>query len=136
MNESEQTLLFENFTKIGFDGLQLMPGQYAAYLDNSEAFKEKWGHIRCVNFGLISAGTLDEIGQCALRRVIKFASSVEAERVVFWVRERSIFGGSPKQLRRLNIMVGFVLMRRVVLAFLTVWRSATCLFSAYSLTSK
>lgn len=79
----EQEDLFSGFRAAGYDGLQLKGGQYVPYLDEPERFRAEWGAIPGVASALIYGGVLDGPGQNGLRRVIKFAQTVGAERIVF-----------------------------------------------------
>jgi sugar phosphate isomerase/epimerase len=81
--DAEQRLLFSSFRSAGFDGLQLKSGQYQRYLDDPERFRRDWGSDDNSVSALITGGTLDDAGIAALRRVMAFAHSVAAERVVF-----------------------------------------------------
>ncbi|QSO49272.1 sugar phosphate isomerase/epimerase family protein [Alicyclobacillus mengziensis] len=82
-NVVEQDELFERFWSAGFDGLQLKPNQYRAYLEDPQAFLERWGRVAGVSSALISAGTLDDEGLSFLQSVLRFAGVVGSERVVF-----------------------------------------------------
>lgn len=81
--DEDTRLLFENFRKIGYDGLQLKAGQYMSYLDDPDRFLAEWGqHPNCAS-ALISWGPLDDDGLARLRKVYKFGEKVGTEIVVF-----------------------------------------------------
>lgn len=79
----EQSVLFQEYRAIGYDGLQLKWGQYASYLNEPERFLEAWGHLPGVGSALIAGGSLDEEGVQRLRSIYRFASSIGTELIVF-----------------------------------------------------
>ena len=81
--DDEQRVLFRNFHQIGYDGLQLKRGQYARYLDEPRRFAEDWGEAPGVAAGLITGGRLDKDGIASLRKVLRFASAMGSDRVIF-----------------------------------------------------
>lgn len=97
--ETEQRELFSSFRAAGFQGLQLKAGQYERYLDAPLRFQEEWGDDPANTSALIAGGSLDEAGIQRLRRVIRFASAVRSERVVF-CHALSRRGLTPADLRR------------------------------------
>lgn len=82
-DEQQTRELFEGFKAAGYQGLQLKPAQYHAYLDEPEALLEAWPQLRGAVSGLICAGRLDEAGRTHLGRVCRFAGAVRAERIIF-----------------------------------------------------
>ena len=78
-DDAEQRRLFAGFRPSGFDGLQLKGGQYARYLSEPARFLAEWES----NAGLIYGGGLDPDGVAALRRVLKFAAAIQAEKLIF-----------------------------------------------------
>ncbi|SEO44732.1 Sugar phosphate isomerase/epimerase [Amphibacillus marinus] len=81
--DEEQENLFQQFRSIGYEGLQLKPAQYAAYVNDPNAFLRKWGYLDGIASALIAAGRLDEQNQAALRSLFTFAQQVGVERIVF-----------------------------------------------------
>lgn len=81
--DDEQRVLFQNFHPIGYDGLQLKRGQYAKYLDDPQRFADDWGKAPGLAAGLITGGRLDEDGIASLRKVLRFASAMGSDRVIF-----------------------------------------------------
>ncbi|ULL16733.1 sugar phosphate isomerase/epimerase [Paenibacillus sp. H1-7] len=79
----EQTLLIRNYGAAGYDGLQLKGGQYAAYLEQPEVFKEMWGNPSGLGSALITGGRLDASGIDQLRSIFRFASKIGTERIVY-----------------------------------------------------
>ncbi|NHN31676.1 sugar phosphate isomerase/epimerase family protein [Paenibacillus agricola] len=81
--EEEQTLLFQQYREIGYDGLQLKAKQYDPFLAEPEKFKETWGHLPGVGSALIAGGRLDEASIEQLRKVFRFASAIGTEMIVY-----------------------------------------------------
>lgn len=79
----EQSLLFQQYRAVGYDGLQLKGAQYAPYLNEPERFKEEWDHLPGVGSALITGGRLDEAGLEQLRKVFRFASGIGTDLVVY-----------------------------------------------------
>lgn len=79
----EQTLLFQQYGPVGYDGLQLKGPQYAPYLNEPKRFKEAWGHLPGIGSALITGGRLDEAGIEQLRKVFQFASGIGTELIVY-----------------------------------------------------
>ncbi|MDF2645418.1 MAG: Xylose isomerase domain protein barrel [Paenibacillus sp.] len=79
----EQTLLFQQYRAVGYDGLQLKGPQYGPYLNELERFKEAWGQLPGVGSALITGGRLDEAGTQQLRNVFRFASGIGTDLVVY-----------------------------------------------------
>jgi inosose dehydratase len=79
----EQTLLFQQYGAVGYDGLQLKAGQYSPYLAEPKKFKEAWGSLSGVGSALITAGTLDEASIGKLRSLFQFASVIGTELIVY-----------------------------------------------------
>ena len=82
-NMEEQSLLFQQYKAVGYDGLQLKGPQYAPFLNEPERFKEAWGHLPGVGSALITGGRLDESGMEQLRNVFRFASGIGTDLVVY-----------------------------------------------------
>lgn len=83
-SDAEEELLLATYRQCGYEGLQLKSRQYIKYLaDPGRA--EKMATDDPGKFsGLIFGGRLDDEGQEALREVVRFASRVSSERVIFW----------------------------------------------------
>ncbi|WP_199614143.1 sugar phosphate isomerase/epimerase family protein [Paenibacillus alkalitolerans] len=79
----EQMLLFEQYGAVGYDGLQLKGPQYLPFLNEPERFKEEWGRLPGVGSALITGGRLDEEGIEQLRKVLRFASGIGTDLIVF-----------------------------------------------------
>lgn len=79
----EQTLLFEQYRAVGYDGLQLKESQYAPFLTNPEGFLEAWGNLSGIGSALITGGNLNDASTEKLRHVFRFASAIGAERIVY-----------------------------------------------------
>ncbi|MBW5448443.1 TIM barrel protein [Cohnella sp. CFH 77786] len=79
----EQTVLFQQFRAIGYEGLQLKWGQYSPYLNEPERFLEAWGRFPGAGSALIAGGSLDEANVELIRRIFRFASSIGTDIVVF-----------------------------------------------------
>jgi len=82
-NAEEQTLLFQQYSAAGYDGLQLKATQYVPYISEPEKFKEAWGHLPGSGSALITGGTLDESSIERLRNLYRFASAVGTELIVY-----------------------------------------------------
>ena len=83
LGSDEQALLFSSFMRLGYDSLQLKPGQYQDFLNRPMDFLDLYALPRGSLSGLITASRLDQAGIDHVRAVIQFAAAVEAERVVF-----------------------------------------------------
>ena len=81
---NEMELLFSTYKQCGYHGLQLKSGQYLKYLPVPEKAEELAKHDPGMFSGIIFGGPLDDGGQTALREVVRFASRVSCERVIFW----------------------------------------------------
>ncbi|MFW6163786.1 MAG: sugar phosphate isomerase/epimerase family protein [Planctomycetota bacterium] len=79
--DEDTHLLMTRFRDVGYDGLQLKAGQYAAYLGEPERFLMDWGRQKGTASGLI-AGMADGGSVGELRRVFAFGRVVGAELVV------------------------------------------------------
>jgi inosose dehydratase len=79
----EQTLLFEQYRAVGYDGLQLKESQYAPFLTNPEKFIEAWGDFPGIGSALITGGNLNDASTEKLRHVFRFASAIGTERIVY-----------------------------------------------------
>ncbi|BFT74389.1 sugar phosphate isomerase/epimerase family protein [Paenibacillus sp. P36] len=79
----EQTLLFEQYRAVGYDGLQLKEAQYAPFLLKPESFIEAWGGLSGSSSALITGGNLDGASVEKLRNVFRFASAVGTELIVY-----------------------------------------------------
>ncbi|NRF96133.1 sugar phosphate isomerase/epimerase [Paenibacillus frigoriresistens] len=79
----EQIELFDNFSKLGYDGLQLKFSQYAPYLNDPERFLEQWGHLKGVGSALIIGGNLDPQNIELLRNIYGFARRIGSEKIVY-----------------------------------------------------
>lgn len=79
----EQTLLFEQYRAVGYDGLQLKESQYAAFMTKPESFREAWGDFPGISSALITGGSLDDASKEKLRNVFRFASAIGTERIVY-----------------------------------------------------
>lgn len=79
----EQTLLFERYRAVGYDGLQLKESQYAPFLTNPEKFIEAWGDLPGIGSALITGGNLNDASTEKLRNVFRFASAIGTERIVY-----------------------------------------------------
>ncbi|MBA2938820.1 sugar phosphate isomerase/epimerase [Paenibacillus sp. CGMCC 1.16610] len=79
----EQTLLFEQYGAVGYDGLQLKEAQYAPFLLKPEGFIEAWGGLSGSSSALITGGNLDDASVEKLRNVFHFASAVGTELIVY-----------------------------------------------------
>lgn len=82
-NRAEQSELIENYTGIGYQGLQLKAGQYMPYLDSPQQFCDEWGAHPGVAAGLITGGGLDDEGIAKLRKLFAFGGAVGTERIIF-----------------------------------------------------
>ncbi|ACT02605.1 sugar phosphate isomerase/epimerase family protein [Paenibacillus sp. JDR-2] len=82
-SEEECRDLFQEFTKAGYDGLQLKAGQYAPYLHQPERFLEEWGHKQGIGSALITGGHIDEQGVRQLRELFRFGKKIGTELIVF-----------------------------------------------------
>ncbi|MCB0114840.1 MAG: TIM barrel protein [Caldilineaceae bacterium] len=82
-DRSEQGELIENYSRIGYQGLQLKAGQYMPYVDTPQQFCDEWGAHAGVAAGLIFGGGLDDEGIARLRKLFAFGGAVGAERVIF-----------------------------------------------------
>lgn len=82
-SEEERNRLFNEYVKVGYDGLQLKAGQYAPYLDEPEFFVEEWGHREGIGAALIAGGNVDEKGISQLRGLFQFGQKIGTERIVF-----------------------------------------------------
>lgn len=79
----EQTLLFQQYRAVGYDGLQLKESQYAPYLTKPEGFIEAWGEFPGIGSALITGGKLDDASIEKLRNVFRFASAIGTELIVY-----------------------------------------------------
>lgn len=84
--EEDQTLIFQQYREIGYDGLQLKAKQYLPFLAEPAKFKETWGHLPGVGSALITGGKLDEANIKELKRVFRFASGIGTDLVVYCPR--------------------------------------------------
>lgn len=82
-DEAQRCVLFDNYQRIGYDGLELKCDQFADDLDDPQRFKDAWGDRPGVAAGLITGGRLDEEGLASLRQVFSFAAVVGAELVIY-----------------------------------------------------
>jgi inosose dehydratase len=82
-SSEDESVLFQNYKTIGYDGLQLKRNQYAPYIDQPERFNEKWGQYEKAASALITHGPLDEENIKELRKLYKFAEKVGTELIVF-----------------------------------------------------
>jgi inosose dehydratase len=80
--EEERELLFRSFRRVGYDGLQLKAGQYQDYLEAPQRFLDDWAQHEGVASALITGGNLAEESNEALRRVLRFASTVGSDLVI------------------------------------------------------
>jgi inosose dehydratase len=79
----EQSLLFQQYRAIGYDGLQLKASQYNPFLAEPEKFKEAWGHLPGVGSALVTGGKLDEANIEQLRSLFRFASAIGTDIIVY-----------------------------------------------------
>lgn len=79
----EQKLLFREFHKEGYDGLQLKSGQYAAFLGEPARFTAEWGELPGIASALITGGRLEEADIEQLRKVFSFAAHAGTELIVY-----------------------------------------------------
>jgi sugar phosphate isomerase/epimerase len=82
-SDEERNLLFNDYQKAGYAGLQLKGGQYAPYLLQPERFIEEWGHREGIASALITGGGLDEQGLRNLRELFQFGQKIGSEMIVF-----------------------------------------------------
>ena len=80
---TDQRLLFDRYRDLGYDGLQLKGGQYAAYLDRPDAFRSEWSADPAAVSSLITMNPLDPAGTDQLRAIARFAAATGSERIVF-----------------------------------------------------
>ena len=95
----EQTLLFQQYRAVGYDGLQLKGPQYGPYLNEPERFKEAWGQLPGVGSALITGGRLDEAGTSSLGKYF----GLPPESVRIWSYTAM---GFPELKLHLRIFVG------------------------------
>lgn len=82
-NADEQLTLFEHYSSIGYEGLQLKHSQYAPYVQEPERFLEQWGHLKGVGSAMIFGGSLDEANIAALRKLYGFAEKIGTALIVY-----------------------------------------------------
>ncbi|PZE19657.1 sugar phosphate isomerase/epimerase family protein [Paenibacillus xerothermodurans] len=82
-NEEERAALFQHYSKIGYDGLQLKHSQYIGYIGEPDRFLAEWGNQSGVGSALIIGGTLDGANIAALRRLFGFAQKIGSTIIVF-----------------------------------------------------
>lgn len=82
-NNEERDLLFNNYLKIGYGGLQLKNGQYKPYLNDYKRFLEEWGGYTGIASGLILGGDISENSINSILEVAKFASKVGSDLVIY-----------------------------------------------------
>jgi inosose dehydratase len=81
--DQERNVLFQQYRRIGYDGLQLKHAQYAPFIDSPGAFLEQWGEHCGIASALITGGKLDEQNQEQLRSLLGFANKAGTELIVF-----------------------------------------------------
>ena len=82
-NDHERNLLFENYKKIGYEGLQLKAGQYSSYLDNPEDFLKEWSDYEGISSAVIMGGGLDESAKENIVKLAEFSKKIGAERLIY-----------------------------------------------------
>ena len=82
-NNAERDLLFKNYGKIGYKGLQLKNGQYAPYLDAPEKFTAEWGNYPGISSGVIMGGGIDSDAKESIIKMAKFSQKIGAEMLIY-----------------------------------------------------
>jgi len=82
-SDAEAAVVFREFRRVGYEGLQLKGNQYGPFLADPARFRAAWGGVPGVASALITGGTLDGPGAAALRRVFAFGEAVGSELIVF-----------------------------------------------------
>ena len=81
-SDEGRDILFKNFRSKGFEGLQLKPAQYVKYLDSPQQFLDEWGATLGNIAALITGGFFNDKKIAEVKKIIKFASSVNADIIV------------------------------------------------------
>ncbi len=89
-NHAETLFMFDNFRRLGYDGLQLKGGQYAGFLENPAQFLEEYGS----DPGLVSSLILglnveDDDSVEMFNKIMAFARAVKSERLVVCLTSRN-----------------------------------------------
>jgi sugar phosphate isomerase/epimerase len=101
----EADALFQHFSSVGYDSLQLKPNQYQPYLADPQHFLDRWGTCPGAASALIGYGPLDGEDPERLRRTFAFGRAAGAERVVYChpvPREDLTHGGLHIYVRMLS----------------------------------
>lgn len=98
-DDAQRRVLFDNFRRIGYDGVQLKWSQYADYLDAPGRLGEVWGDREGMASAVITGGRLDAAGCDGLRQVFTFGEALGADLVIYCHGE-SRDGMTDDDLRR------------------------------------
>lgn len=79
-DETQRRRLFDHLKPLGYQGVQLKPGDYKPFLDSPAKFLETYPQLQGMISGCIDYGQLnrDEI-----RKVIAFAKAVDADLIIY-----------------------------------------------------